>query len=95
MNLPKFVGEDIMLFNAILSDIFRGVEVIESSTSILRVLLFPLFNLMDKLAIDAEIAEQGLQPHPELVQKILQVLKHFLTANVLSCTTLNKLDMVQ
>eukprot|EP01105_Mastigella_eilhardi_P001895 TRINITY_DN122_c1_g4_i2.p1 TRINITY_DN122_c1_g4~~TRINITY_DN122_c1_g4_i2.p1 ORF type:complete len:4382 (+),score=1298.66 TRINITY_DN122_c1_g4_i2:875-14020(+) len=67
MNLPKFVGEDIALFNAILSDIFRGVEIADNTATVLQ------------LAVNAELQEQCLQPHTELVRKTIQLYDTKLT----------------
>jgi dynein heavy chain len=60
-NLPKFLGEDVPLFLAILVDLFPGVEVPTDEYGDLLV------------AIKAELADRGLQQKPELIRKIIQL----------------------
>lgn len=60
-NLPKLVGEDTQLFLAILGDLFPGAEPPEVFYGSLIV------------AIEEEFAAAKLQPHPELVKKIIQL----------------------
>ena len=60
-NLPKFLGEDVPLFKAILVDLFPGVDVPNDDYGDLMV------------AIKSEIREHGLQEKPELIHKIIQL----------------------
>jgi dynein heavy chain len=61
-NLPKFVESDIPLFNAILSDLFPGVEVPQSNYGTLHK------SLLQTIEVDF-----GFQALPALVSKCLQL----------------------
>ncbi|PRP75973.1 hypothetical protein PROFUN_01689 [Planoprotostelium fungivorum] len=64
-NVPKFLSDDIPLFNGIVSDLFPGVE--ESVVDYGR--LIP--------AIHETIAEMNLQPVPNFINKCLQLYETF------------------
>eukprot|EP01107_Rhizomastix_libera_P003543 TRINITY_DN1618_c0_g1_i1.p1 TRINITY_DN1618_c0_g1~~TRINITY_DN1618_c0_g1_i1.p1 ORF type:complete len:3854 (-),score=1122.51 TRINITY_DN1618_c0_g1_i1:31-10566(-) len=61
MNIAKFVGEDISLFLAILSDLFPGAEVPDQTAGVLQP------------ALEEELKESGLQPIPLHISKALQL----------------------
>ena len=61
MNIPKFVGEDIPLFNSLFNDLFPNIEMQESSNEV-------FLN-----AIEAELKKAGLQPKAEQIKKIVQL----------------------
>lgn len=65
--MPKLVGEDLQLFMGIMSDLFPGSELPEPSYGTLQV------------AIEAELAEAGLQLHQGLIKKIIQLYETKLT----------------
>uniref|UniRef100_A0A182FSK0 AAA+ ATPase domain-containing protein n=1 Tax=Anopheles albimanus TaxID=7167 RepID=A0A182FSK0_ANOAL len=60
-NLPKFLANDVILFNGILSDLFPGVELPESERDDLQ------------QSIQQCMIERNLQPVPEMVRKTLQL----------------------
>ncbi|XP_052869496.1 dynein axonemal heavy chain 6 [Anopheles cruzii] len=60
-NLPKFLANDALLFNGILSDLFPTVELPEPERGELQT------------AIEQCMIERNLQPVPELVLKTLQL----------------------
>lgn len=60
-NLPKFLANDAVLFNGILSDLFPGVELAEPERGDLQ------------KSIEQCMAERNLQPVPEMVRKTLQL----------------------
>ena len=67
MNLPKFVSQDMPLFNGLMSDLFPGVEP-------------PLvdYGALQK-AIEAELGAAGLQVVPAVVRKCIQCYESKLT----------------
>ncbi|XP_050084093.1 dynein axonemal heavy chain 6 [Anopheles aquasalis] len=60
-NLPKFLANDAVLFNGILSDLFPGVELPEPERGDLQ------------KSIEQCMVERNLQPVPEMVRKTLQL----------------------
>ena len=64
-NLPKFLSEDAELFEAIVSDLFPGVEVPEVEQGILA------------RAIIEALEEQNLQCVDKFVLKIVQMFETF------------------
>uniref|UniRef100_A0A6E8VFP2 AAA+ ATPase domain-containing protein n=1 Tax=Anopheles coluzzii TaxID=1518534 RepID=A0A6E8VFP2_ANOCL len=60
-NLPKFLANDAVLFNGILSDLFPGVDLPEPERGELQ------------QAIEQCMIDRNLQPVPELVLKTLQL----------------------
>jgi len=67
MNMPKLVQDDIKLFNALISDLFPGVEAPAVDYGPLQV------------AIREEMERQGLQPVPSIILKAIQVFETKLT----------------
>lgn len=59
--MPKLVYADLPLFQALLGDLFPGVELPEESTSTLR------------KAVEAELKENNLQVVSEFVDKVMQI----------------------
>ncbi|XP_049536716.1 dynein axonemal heavy chain 6 [Anopheles darlingi] len=60
-NLPKFLANDAVLFNGILSDLFPGVDLPEPERGDLQ------------KSIETCMVERNLQPVPEMVRKTLQL----------------------
>ena len=60
-NVPKFLAEDLVLFNGIISDLFPGVDVPEESYGELEA------------ALSAALVESGLQPVPVAIHKCIQL----------------------
>jgi dynein heavy chain len=60
-NLPKFLAEDIPLFQGILSDLFPGIELPDPDYGRLQT------------AIPEALSTMKLQPVPELITKIIQL----------------------
>jgi dynein heavy chain len=60
-NLPKFLADDAVLFQAILSDLFPGIEIPSHDYGKLQ------------QAIEAAIVKKDLQPIPSLVKKTIQL----------------------
>ncbi len=52
MNIPKFVGEDIPLFNSLFNDLFPNIEMQEGN------------NEQFLSAIESEMKKAGLVPKP-------------------------------
>ncbi|KAL0484096.1 dynein heavy chain, partial [Acrasis kona] len=67
MNFPKFVTDDIPLFNAIMGDLFPGVDQPEKN----------LGNLQQ--AIESELKNHGLQNNQYVVSKAIQLYETKLT----------------
>ncbi|CEL98551.1 unnamed protein product [Vitrella brassicaformis CCMP3155] len=67
MNVPKFVAEDLPLFEALLSDLFPGLELPE-----------PEYGKLQE-AIEAVLDEMGLQKVPQIIKKTIQVYETKLT----------------
>lgn len=61
MNLPKFVEEDIPLFNSLFNDLFPNIEMQEA------------FNEEFAAAIEKELKRMELVIKPEQVKKIVQL----------------------
>jgi dynein heavy chain, axonemal len=61
MNIPKFVGEDIPLFNSLFNDLFPNIEMQEMN------------NEQFLVAVEAEIRKAGLQPKAEQIKKVVQL----------------------
>ena len=59
-NIPKFMAEDIILFNGIVQDLFPGVSIPKTEYGVLE------------LKMREILREQGLQDNNEFVTKILQ-----------------------
>lgn len=59
-NIPKFMAEDIILFNGIVQDLFPGVSIPRTEYGVLE------------LKMREILREQGLQDNDEFVTKILQ-----------------------
>ncbi|PAA63386.1 hypothetical protein BOX15_Mlig017039g2 [Macrostomum lignano] len=66
VNLPKFLAQDIPLFEGIISDLFPGVEIAKPDYSV-------FFD-----AIKDNLAKRKLQPVPWFLEKILQVYEMIL-----------------
>ena len=60
-NIPKFLPEDIPLFQGILSDLFPGIEIPDINYGVL------------KEAIEQALVEMKMQPVPGLVTKTIQL----------------------
>ena len=67
MNLPKFVSQDMPLFNSLMSDLFPGVEPPVVDYGALQ------------LAIEAELQAAGLQLVPAVVRKCIKTYESKLT----------------
>ncbi|CAM9519888.1 unnamed protein product [Discosporangium mesarthrocarpum] len=67
MNLPKFIKDDERLFRLLLGDLFPSLELPVSEYGALQV------------AIESELRSKGLQQHPFLVMKIVQLYDSQLT----------------
>lgn len=61
MNIPKFIEQDIFLFNALFNDLFPNIDLQDSQS--------PLF--YD--TIENEIKAMGLIPKPEFITKVIQL----------------------
>ena len=61
MNIPKFVSEDVPLFNSLFNDLFPNIELQENTNDV-----FPN-------AIEAEMKKAGLIPKPESIKKVIQL----------------------
>jgi len=64
-NLPKFLKEDLGLFNAIVNDLFPGVEIPEVD-----------YGEFEK-AIRESLEEESLQPEPVFIEKVIQLFQTF------------------
>ncbi len=62
VNLPKFLAQDVPLFEGIISDLFPGVELPQ-----------PDFDVFLQ-ALKDNIAKRKLQPVPWFIEKIVQVI---------------------
>ena len=67
MNMPKFVAQDMPLFNALMSDLFPGVEPPVVDYGALQA------------AIEAELDPAGLQRVPGVICKCIQTYESKLT----------------
>eukprot|EP00919_Chromeraceae_sp_WS-2016_P005632 GHVR01013171.1.p1 GENE.GHVR01013171.1~~GHVR01013171.1.p1 ORF type:complete len:2258 (+),score=491.25 GHVR01013171.1:121-6894(+) len=67
MNTPKFVAEDTPLFTALLGDLFPGVNLEEPERA----------SLQD--ALTSCLEADGLQPHPQILLKCIQLYETKLT----------------
>ncbi|CAM9353290.1 unnamed protein product [Choristocarpus tenellus] len=67
MNLPKFIKDDERLFRLLLGDLFPSLELPVSEYGSLQV------------AIETELQSKGLQQHPFLIMKIIQLYDSQLT----------------
>lgn len=61
MNIPKFVGEDIPLFNSLFNDLFPNIEMQEIN------------NDQFLAAVENEMKKAGLIPKPEIIKKVVQL----------------------
>ena len=61
MNIPKFVGEDIPLFNSLFNDLFPNIEMQEIN------------NDQFIAAVESEMKKAGLMPKPEIIKKVVQL----------------------
>jgi len=61
MNIPKFVGEDIPLFNSLFNDLFPNIEMQEIN------------NDQFIAAVENEMKKAGLIPKPEIIKKVVQL----------------------
>lgn len=61
MNLPKFIQEDIFLFNALFNDLFPNTDLPESENA-------KLYE-----AIENELKNEKLIPKPEMINKAIQL----------------------
>jgi len=61
MNMPKFVAEDVPLFNALFTDLFPNMELPDQT------------NMQLLEVIEAEFRSEKLQAKPELINKVLQL----------------------
>lgn len=61
MNIPKFVGEDIPLFNSLFNDLFPNIEMQEIN------------NDQFIAAVENEMKKAGLMPKPEIIKKVVQL----------------------
>jgi dynein heavy chain len=79
MNVPKFVSQDMPLFNALVSDLFPSTEVPTIDYGALQ------------RAIEAELELAGLQKHPQTIKKAIQTYESKLTrhGNMLVGSTLS------
>lgn len=64
-NVPKFLKEDLVLFNAIVQDLFPGIEVSP-----------PDYGELEEAIIHC-IEEDKLQPEPDFVKKVIQLFETF------------------
>lgn len=62
VNLPKFLAQDVPLFEGIISDLFPGVECPK-----------PDYGLFME-ALKDNTVKRHLQPHPWFLEKIIQVI---------------------
>ena len=67
MNLPKFIEDDLVLFRLLLGDLFPGLELPTSEYGSLQV------------ALERDLDRNGLQKHPFLLGKIIQLYDSQLT----------------
>eukprot|EP00752_Nemacystus_decipiens_P009956 g8879.t1 len=67
MNLPKFIKDDERLFRLLLGDLFPSLELPVPEYGALQV------------AVEAELTSKGLQQHPFLIMKIIQLSDSQLT----------------
>jgi len=79
MNVPKFISQDMPLFNALVSDLFPSTEVPPIDYGALQT------------AIEAELEAAGLQKHPQTIKKAIQTYESKLTrhGNMLVGATLS------
>ena len=61
MNIPKFVGEDIPLFNSLFNDLFPSIEMQEIN------------NDQFIAAVESEMKKACLMPKPEIIKKVVQL----------------------
>ncbi|GAB1598116.1 dynein heavy chain 3, axonemal-like [Argonauta hians] len=69
VNLPKFLSQDIILFEGIISDLFPGLEVPQDESSQL------------KEAIIKSLKQIQLQPVPWYIEKLIQIYNMILVRN--------------
>ena len=67
MNVPKLVTEDVPLFQGLFQDLFPNAELPENDTG----------EVLDE--IRAQMEKAGLQPHPSIIKKVLQLYESKLT----------------
>ncbi len=65
-NIPKFLAQDLPLFNAIVQDLFPDVKLPKAENQLLT------------MAIKDAIADHRLQPEPQFVSKVVQLYDTFL-----------------
>lgn len=73
MNVAKLTSQDLPLFNGIVSDLFPGVETPTIDYGKLRT------------AIEKDIKEAGLKPHPSTILKVIQLYETKNSRYVLKC----------
>ena len=61
VNMPRLVKSDVELVGHLIQDLFPGQEAPESPASVLEA------------ALRAECAKAGLQPHPTIIQKAMEL----------------------
>lgn len=66
INLPKFLGQDLLLFQAIISDLFPNIDSLESD-----------FSLLDKYILE-NLKKRNFQPIPWFLNKIKQIYETIL-----------------
>ncbi|RLN73947.1 hypothetical protein BBJ28_00018063, partial [Nothophytophthora sp. Chile5] len=64
-NIPKFLADDLLLFHAIVLDLFPGTDIPPNDYGELQT------------ALESEIAKAGLQPVPTYITKVIQLFDIF------------------
>ncbi len=66
VNQPKFLAQDMVLFNGITSDLFPGVTLPKAD-----------YGILEK-AIEGQCVKLGLQAVPALIEKVIQIYEMML-----------------